>query len=757
MRLNIFSAFFLLVLVLSINPIRPGFAQTGQVERINAQQTGNLRGFVTDSTNGEALAFCNVFIEELTTGASTNEHGLYLIKSIPANKEYEVTVSYVGYNTKRIKVFIKPEVVTQVDIQLIPLSIELQTIEKVGEKVILENKTDISIERISVKELEILPKGVETDIFRSLQFIPGVSSTGDVTARYYVRGGGGDQNLILLNGVELYNPFHSLGLFSVIDPDMINSIEFYKGGFTSEFGGRLSSVMDVISKDGNKNRFGFKSTASLLTAKGLVEGPIPNGSFMVTGRTSHNNSILKKFFNKQTIPIDFYDLSFKANYSSADIFENAKFSVFGFLSNDNVDYEDPLREQFKWKNNLFGFEWLQVYDVPLYSRLGLSLSSFDGEVIPNLSSLKPRKNEIRDFTMKFDMNVLYDNHDEIEMGLKIKTLDTKFYQVNQLGAQTNLEKFAGNLSIYAKYKLLRFKDIGIDIGSRYNATGLSKDGTGKFEPRVSLTYRLLPWLTLQGAWGIYIQEVSTVSDEDEFISVFEPWIIIPDYIKVPTATHYNAGLDFNISSGVTFSVEGYYKLLKHLPLVNNQKYLTSDRDIIEGKGESYGWEFLFNYGVEPFNITATYTLSWAYKESNGWTYYPRYDTRHSANLLFELNLGSGWIASSVFNFSSGYPFTELIGYYDKYYINNIHTSEINNGEFIPYAVLGDRNLGRLPYYHRLDLSLTKRLDLSLLKMELGVSAINVYDRKNIFYFNRNTGEVVNMLPFLLTGTIKIEL
>jgi hypothetical protein len=403
MRAHTHSTLIFLVLVLSIIP----------TELIKPQQNGNLRGFVTDSTNGEALVFCNVFLKEINAGASTNERGLYLIKSIPSGKEYEVTVSYVGYKTKILKVIIKPAVVTQLDVKLIPLSVELQTIEKVGEKIIRENATDISLERISVKEIEILPKGVETDIFRTLQYIPGVSTTGDVTAKFYVRGGSGDQNLILLNGVEIYNPFHSLGLFSVIDPDMINSIEFYKGGFTSEYSGRVSSVMDVISKDGNKNRIGFKGGLSFLTAKGLLEGPIPNGSFMITGRMSYSNEVLKNFFNEQTIPIDFYDLSFKLNYSSEDIFENAKFAVFGFLSNDNVDYQDPLREQLKWNNNLFGFEWLQIYDVPLFSRLGISLSSFEGEVIPNLSSMKPRYNEVKDFTISFDMNVVYENRDEI--------------------------------------------------------------------------------------------------------------------------------------------------------------------------------------------------------------------------------------------------------------------------------------------------------------------------------------------------------
>jgi len=726
-------------------------------KEIYSQQTGDLRGFVTDSTNGEALVFCNVFLKEISTGASTNARGLYLIKSIPSGKEYEVTISYVGYKTKTINVYVNPTGITELNVQLIPLSIELQTIEKVGERVVRDNQIDISLDKISVRQVEVLPKGVETDIFRTLQYIPGVSTTGDVTAKYYVRGGSGDQNQVLLNGVEIYNPFHSLGLFSVVEPDIINSLEFYKGGYSAEYAGRISSVMNIISKDGNKNRIGFTGGVSFLTAKGLLEGPIPNGSFIISGRKSYNTEVLKNFFNDQTVPIDFYDLSFKATYSSSDIFNNAKFSVFGYFTNDKVDYNNPLREEFSWQNNLVGFEWLQVYDIPLFSRLGISLSTFEGEVIPNLSSLKPRFNSLDDFTITFDMNYVYDNRDEIGLGLKLKTVNSEFSQVNFIGLESTIEDFAGNISVYGKYKFMRWKNFGLDAGARVNLTGLTESGSGTIEPRVSLTYRFIPSMALKAAWGIYLQELLTVSDEDEIISIFEPWIITPDYLNAAKSIQYIAGLDIDITNQTIFSVEGYYKILQNIPIVNDQKFAKSDPDLISGSGESYGWEFLLDYSVEPFNVTTSYTLSWAYRQREDWVYYPKYDTRHSVNLILEINIGSGWMASGAWNYSSGYPFTQMIGFYDKFFYNFGNPGEIGGSEFQQYTYLDDKNLGRLPSYHRMDLSILKRIELSIMNMELGVSVINLYDRQNIFYFNRDTGETVNMLPFLITGTLMIEI
>jgi hypothetical protein len=723
----------------------------------NAQQFVKLRGVVTDSTNGEALAYCNVFVQELNTGASTNERGLFIINSLPANKQYTIVSSYVGYETKILSVEILPDKINNIDIQLKPLSIELQTIEKVGEKIIEKNSTDIGLERISIRQIENLPKSVETDVMRSLQNLPGVSSTGDISAKYYVRGGTSDQNLVLLNGAIIYSPFHSLGIFSVIDPDMINSVDFYKGSFTSEFGGRLSSVLNVISKDGNKNRFGAMASVSFLTAKALVEGPIPNGSFIITGRKSISDQVLKNFLNDDIVPIDFYDFSFKLNYSSPDLWQNAKFVVFGFFSGDKIAYDDPTRENYNWKSNLIGFEWLQIYDVPVYSRIAVSLSQFDGEVIPNSTTIKPMKNLIDDFNVSVDFNLVSDSKDEISLGLNLKVLDTQLLSQNTVGAITDLSRFSGNFSLYGKYKILRFDNFGLDAGARVNVSGLTRSGSLVPEPRISLNYRFLPFVSFKAAWGIYLQEVSTVSDEDEVISFFEPWIIIPGYLDPSKGTQYSAGFDIDISQSINFSVEGYYKLTKNLPIINTKKYYDFENDLVSGTGESYGCEFLLKYANYPFAFTGSYALSWAYKEVDDYLYYPKYDSRNALNFSVEYSLGGGWITSAVWAYSSGLPFTQLMGYYDKIYLSNLFDPWYQSGNINPYLILGDQNLGRLPSYHRLDLSISKLTEIYGLKTEIDFNIINVYDRKNIFYFDRDTGEQVNMLPRLFTATIKVEI
>ncbi len=737
---------FLLLLILSFS------------KNINAQDRGIVRGFVADSSNGEALPYANIFVKELNRGTSTDYRGYFVLASLPENKTFTLIFSYVGYKTKLVYVNVTRFKVTDVKVELASSSFELQTIELIGEKYREENAVDLSLQKITIHDLENLPKGVEMDIFRSLQSLPGVQTAGDLSSRYYVRGSNSNQNLVLLDNVTIYNPYHALGIFSAIDPDMVNSLEFFKGGFPAEYHGRLSSVLKVVTRDGNANKFAGKASVSLLTAKAIIEGPVPHGSFIISGRKNYSDEILKKFRNDNSLPADFYDFFFKVNYSNDNFLKDAKFTLSTFISNDEIMNNNPLREDFKWSNKSISFNYFQISDSPLYYQVEISRAQFKGEIIPNYSGGKYVYNEIDDVTMRMDFNYVYDNKDEMNGGFKIYEVKSKLLLSNYRDQQNDLGSRGTNISAYARYKFMRLQNFGADAGIRVELTRLAGGGSATFfEPRASITYRIIPELALKASWGIFSQDLVTVSDENEIVTIFEPWIITPLYLLPSSSLHYIGGIEFNPSRYFSISTEAYFKLMKDLAIVNERKFFSYDKDLIPGEGEAYGVEVQSRYIYFPIDITASYSLSWSYKNVNGEKYPPRYDSRHTVNLSAEYDFGSGWIASAAWTYSSGLPFTQIAGYYEKLNIDNVAAHNYLLESYLPFTLLGDRNIERLPDYHRLDLSLTKKIRIGNLKLSVDVSIMNAYNRKNLFYIKRTTGERVDMLPFLPSATIKIEL
>lgn len=722
-----------------------------------AQAKGILRGFVADSLSGEALPFASVYISEINRGTNSDARGYFVMASLP-NTRLTVTATYVGYKIKTMMVRIDPYKVTDLRFNLSPSPIQLQTVETSERKYPKETATDLSVERISIRELESLPKGIELDIFRSLQNFSGVQTGGDVSARYYVRGSASNQNLVMLDKIPIYNPFHALGIFSSIDPDMISSLEFFKGGFPAEYTNGLSSVLKVITKDGNKNNFGGKAGISFLSAKLLLEGPIPDGSFIISGRKNISNYILKKFRNNNTVPADFYDLFFKVNYSNDNILEDAKFSVSAFLSNDEIMNKNSKREDFKWNNKAYSFNYFQISNSPLFYEVDVSISNFSGEVIPNFSGAKGIKNELNNFTMRMDFNYVYESKDELSGGFRISDVSSLLTLSNFRGYSATEEKHGVSVSAYAEYKLLRASFIGATAGARVHGTRLGGGGSSlTVEPRSSFTLRLIPEIALKGSWGLFMQDLVTISDENEVVSVFEPWIITPLYLKPANAIHYIIGLEILPFQNLSINIENYYKIIQNQAIVNYQKYFDTDKDLIPGEGKSSGLEFQSKYRNNLFTFTAAYSLMYATNEVNGIEYHPRYDSRHNLNLVLDFDFGNGWGASAVWSYTSGLPFTQIAGYYDRLTIDEITNTDYILNSYSPFIILGDMNIGRLPDYHRLDLNLSKKIQIDRLKITMDFSVMNAYDRKNLFYFKRDTGERVDMLPFLPSLNLKVEL
>jgi hypothetical protein len=322
---------------------------------------------------------------------------------------------------------------------------------------------------------------------------------------------------------------------------------------------------------------------------------------------------------------------------------------------------------------------------------------------------------------------------------------------------SDLGKKGVDISVYGKYLFLSSDIFNADIGTRISLTRMAGDKSGFLEPRLRLTFNLSPTESVRGAWGIYKQDLTTISDENEAVTLYEPWVIVPLYLYPSSAIHYVAGFESRFIRNFVFDFDAYYKICNNLTFMNDLKIFGKDKDLIQGKSKSYGLEFQVKTNQKDFNLSASYALAWTFNDVNGIVYSPRYDSRHNVNLNFDCDLGSGWRFSASWVYNSGHPFTQINGYYDKLSADESFLGGMITQKLFPYALLGDRNVAYLPDYHRLDITLSKQIDLAFFKMYIDLSVINAYNRKNIFYFDRTTGEQINMLPVIPTATIKMEL
>ena len=724
-------------------------------EENNQQSFGMLRGIVRDSATSEVLPYASVYVREINRGASTDSRGFFVIPSIPTKKEYTIIVTYVGYSPKMATARIWENDITEIDVFLAKYPIEMEGVNVYGERA---NVEEVSVEKLAVQDIEKMTHGVETDVMRSIQLEPGVQSTGDVSAKYYVRGSASNENLVLLNGVPIYNPFHAEGIFSVIDPDMINSVEFYKGGFGARYDGRLSSVMNIVTKDGNTNSFGGAAALSELTAKGSLEGPIPDGSFIITGRKSYFNDILKKFTNNETVPIDFYDASFKINYSNPDVLPISKFSFFGFKSNDRIDYKNSLHADYNWSNSNIGFDLFNAAQDDLsFAEFTFYYSGFSGSEIPYSSNDRYLDNKLDDFTVKYDFYHVYGNTNELYGGTKMYYIKAGLRLNNSTGQLKAVGSEGEAVGAYGGYRLLSINKLRIDLGSRFNFMNLLDVPSTFGEPRLNVTYGLLPTLNLKAAWGFYQQELVTVSDEDEILPLFEPWIIVPTYLKIPNAIHYVCGFDYYLTEKLKVDVEGYYKTENHLAVINDSLIYPTDQQLIAASEKSDGAEITMNYETGRIYAQLSYSYSWTTRKVRDLVYHPRYDSRNAVKFLANCDLGNNWSASITWIYNSGMPFTQILGYYNKFDPSDISNPSSALTDYFYFPILAGRNAAQLPDYHRLDVGISKKFYLWSMKGYINLDIINVYDRKNFFYFDQDTGKRVNMLPFFPTVDIKAEI
>ncbi|HHH52076.1 MAG TPA: TonB-dependent receptor [Bacteroidetes bacterium] len=740
-------------------------------------QKGILRGNVYDQETGEPIMYGSVSLEGTKYHTLTDLDGFFNITNIEEGK-YVLQISYLGYKPLKENIEIKDARVVYKKILLIPEGIKLQAVDITAHKERRKSETQISKLQISQKQLESLPSiGGEPDIIQYLQLVPGIISTGDQGGQLYIRGGSPVQNKITLDGLTIINPFHSIGSFSVFETEAIQNVDVLTGGFNAEYGGRISAIVDIKTKDGNKKNFGGNIGINPFVGKILLEGPIVkfkensgfNASLMLMGKQSlidKSSELFYPYINSKDsvgLPYSFRDLYGKL---SINLGGGSKINLFGFNFSDT--YDNPKITKLGW-DNIGGGMSFRI--IPGSSNLIIDalfgLSNYNTELL-GLDGRR-RYSQLRDFTSKFNFSYFADQF-KVDYGVEINTVHTDFTFENIFNQTIQEFQNTTNISAYVKFRK-KWGGFIFEPGSRINY--YASLGKLSLEPRLGFKLNISDDFRLKGSAGKYTQNLLSTTNDLDVVNYFVGFISSPeekvysyvenDYTKNKLQSAYHAilGIEYDILQNLELNIEGFYKYFDQLVVINRNKREITDPNYVVETGSAYGLDISAKYELKNLYFWLTYSLGFV-NRNDGYQIYPTvYDRRHNINLFTNYNFGKdySWQFGVRWNLGSGFPFTKTQAFYNQLYFNDgidtDYTTE-NPDEFgIIYS--SERNGGRLPYFHRLDLSLQKTIKFSKRSsMDINASIINVYNRANIFYFDRIRYSRVNQLPILPSLGLKFK-
>lgn len=738
-------------------------------------QTGTIRGFVYNQKNREPVIFGNVFLKGTTMGTTTDVNGFFSISRVPAGT-YTLEFRAPGFDSLAVSVTLEAGKIVTRNLDVKERSVELKTFEVSGEREEERSRVSISTTTITPKEMNRLPSvGAEPDIAQYLQVLPGVTFTGDQGGQLYIRGGSPIQNKVLLDGMIIYNPFHSIGLFSVFDTDIIRNAEVYTGGFGANYGGRISSIMDITTRDGSKKRFGGKVSGSPFVSKLQLEGPLfgkknsetpRTASFILSSRTSYLKESSKVFYpyvDTAGLPFNFTDLYGKVSFSSDN---GSKFNLSTFNFSDKVRYQSL--QDLNWNTFGIGSNFVLVpsstavlFDGNFsYSKYGIKLKE---------ANRPDRSSDISGFNLGLNFKYFIGKSD-VQYGFEAVGFSTNYLFYNELNRKIEQAEHNTELAGYVRYRGV-FNKLVIEPGIRLQYYASVQEMSP--EPRLALKYNLHDKFRIKLAGGIYSQNlIAGVSDRD-VVNLFYGFLSSPESLpktfmgetlksKLQRGRHMIAGFEWNMSRRLKLNAETYRFDFTQLAAINRNKIFNDDqfnlnepdllkKDYLIERGYSQGVDLLLKYDLAHFNIWAVYSLMWVERQDEVMSYSPVWDRRHNVNLLMSYEFGEGynWEASIRWNYGSGFPFTQTQGYYEQNTLeNNLNGNYIQNNGTLA-TIYGELNQGRLPDFHRLDVNIRYTLALSdNARMEFTAGATNVYNRENIFYFNRVKYQRVNQLPVL---------
>ncbi len=713
------------------------------VIKINAQY--QLTGYVQDQKSDEALIGANIYVDATQNGTSTNEYGYFSLEL--GEGAIEIRVSYLGYKTKVYNLDITTDTVLKILLVKENLLNEIVVKEKRSQK-FQEGKVSLPIGLLS----QIPTIASESDIFKSLSMFPGISTGREGTSSLFVRGGTPDENLILLDGIPVYNATHLGGYFSVINSDAIKTIDVYKGNFPARFGGRLSSVIDIQTKEGNRNETHGKIGLGVLTSNMMLEGPVSKrASYFVSGRTSYFG-LINIFTDKEKVDYYFdywlYDFNGKLNFD----LKKGKLFFSAYMGNDvGVSYSNDTYktqsnlsdEKIKWGSITLSSRYILPVTPKLFAKflIGYShyhslfrLKSLTEEYFINdtLLTLATYENNsfVKDEFVQSNWDYVLNSKNHVKFGSS--------YTIHHFvaGSIDTISNFNGHsalasreLSMYLedKYKLSR--QIKLNIGARYSIFYTNNNRFSRIEPRFSLRYEPSKKLNFSASYSVSRQYVHLLSSNG-FGFPNNIWVPPTDKIPPQDATQYSIGSGWQVSANYLVGIESYYKKMTHLidyrsgidpdepPIFDWQNIVTKD-----GVGTAYGVESIMEKRNGKMTGFISYTLSWSFRQfkdlNQGLVFPHSYDRRHDFSVLGMYTLTSHWLLSANWIFQTGTAVSLPIA------------SIPVPGHQYSIEVYGGRNSGRMPNYHRLDVGVEyKKRTRKNNEFKIKASIYNLYNRQN---------------------------
>ncbi len=751
---------------------------------LQAQQTGGIvRGNIYDKETGEPIIYGNVLLQGTNLGTNTNLDGFFSLADVPPGT-YNLVVTYLGYDSIATEVKVKAGGIVYESLMMSPSGVQLETVNVSSRREQARSDVKVSELRVTPEQIRSLPStGGEADIAQYLPVLPGIIVSGDQGGQLYIRGGSPVQNKILLDGMTIYNPFHSIGLFSVFETEAVRSIDVLTGGFNSEHGGRISAVVDIKTREGNKKRMSGLVSGSPFLTKALIEGPIKklgddgggSTSFILTGKHSYLDQSSKIFYNYAVdttffsfasqdtsladveeigLPYTFTDLYGKLSFVGDN---GSKLNIFGFNFTDRFDFIGLAK--LDWTNIGGGANFTLI---PPNSNVILNgtVAVTDYDISLEEADGSPRQSGVSSFNALLNFTY-FGNKNRIDYGFDFTGFNTDFRFQNFVGVTFEQRDFTTEVAGYVKYKQ-RLGDLIIEPGLRLHYYASQSEMS--IEPRFGLKYNITDFLRVKFGGGFYSQNViSTVNDLDVvnfFIgflagpqeTIFQPGSTDPTEHPLQKSWHAISGVEVDLNDRLTLNIEPYLKRFTQLININRSKLSATDPDFITETGEAYGIDLSARYEGKNTYLWATYSLGRVTRDDGNQVYPTIFDRRHNVNLLGVYSFGKKnlWEASLRWNLGSGFPFTQTQGFYEQNDFSNLLFTNLLSGNFDLGTILTDEiNGGRLPYYHRLDASVKRTIEFSKhTSMDITASITNVYNRENIFYVDRVTNSRVNQLPIL---------